>query len=363
MDIGTLLVIGQLGATGYGEATEGRPNAEQRAIVVYTNYARVDPDAWASDYANGGCNTGQFTTSERTPKTPLAYHDGLTEVAQLHSEDMDQHNTMQHDSLDGTPWDERIWPYYPDGNTIAENVAAGYDSARSVVLEGWMCSPGHRSNVMEADFDHVGTGASGGYWTQDFGGGAGGERPAVALGAHEVAGGTVTFAATWSEETGPATLAVETDSDCLDMALVAGDGALGAWEAEASNPGGCTPYRFVWKTADGTLGAVPSTGAWYVGSGCPAWDDAALDSCALDDDRGDDDSESDGDDTGQGPDDDQAEPATECDEEEYVDPQTGNCRARPAREGGAGGCATLPGGGGLTALCALLLGLARRRNA
>ena len=41
-----------------------------------------------------------------------------------------------------------------------------------VVIEGGMCSSGHRSNIMEGDFDDMGTGVESQYYTQDFGGGA-----------------------------------------------------------------------------------------------------------------------------------------------------------------------------------------------
>ncbi|EFL37669.1 conserved hypothetical protein [Streptomyces griseoflavus Tu4000] len=41
-------------------------------------------------------------------------------------------------------------------------------------MEGWLNSPGHRANILKADFTHIGVGFAGGgragtYWTQLFG--------------------------------------------------------------------------------------------------------------------------------------------------------------------------------------------------
>lgn len=67
--------------------------------------------------------------------------------------------------------------YDPTG--WGENIAAGYPSPKAVV-DGWIDSPGHRANLLRADFEHIGIGhyyksGDGGaapyvhYWTQIFG--------------------------------------------------------------------------------------------------------------------------------------------------------------------------------------------------
>jgi uncharacterized protein YkwD len=62
---------------------------------------------------------------------------------------------------------------YSDWETIGENIAAGYPTPDAVV-NGWMSSPGHRSNILSPTYADVGIGlATGGeygtYWTADFG--------------------------------------------------------------------------------------------------------------------------------------------------------------------------------------------------
>ena len=50
-----------------------------------------------------------------------------------------------------------------------ENIAMGQKTAAEVV-KGWMESPGHRANIMNGNFTHIGIGydANGNYWTQQF---------------------------------------------------------------------------------------------------------------------------------------------------------------------------------------------------
>ena len=50
-----------------------------------------------------------------------------------------------------------------------ENIAMGQKTPEQVV-QAWMDSPGHRANIMNSSFTHIGVGyvASGNYWTQQF---------------------------------------------------------------------------------------------------------------------------------------------------------------------------------------------------
>lgn len=68
----------------------------------------------------------------------------------------------------------------PDGSTVfemnnkisGENIAVGYADAADV-MEGWMNSPGHKANILNADYTTIGIGCFciGGiyYWVQNFG--------------------------------------------------------------------------------------------------------------------------------------------------------------------------------------------------
>ncbi|MEZ5317135.1 MAG: CAP domain-containing protein [Vicinamibacterales bacterium] len=109
---------------------------------------------------------------------PLAMNETLRQVARAHSLDMAVNGYFSHTSLDGRTFDQRMSDGgyggpYPWG----ENIAAGYGSPASVV-DGWMNSPGHCTNIMKATYKVIGVGHAqlsgspyGVYWTQDFGGG------------------------------------------------------------------------------------------------------------------------------------------------------------------------------------------------
>lgn len=63
---------------------------------------------------------------------------------------------------------------YPNPVRIGENIAAG-DLTAADVVNGWMNSPGHRANILNAEFREIGVGVlTGGgefgiYWVQVFG--------------------------------------------------------------------------------------------------------------------------------------------------------------------------------------------------
>ena len=105
---------------------------------------------------------------------PLRLCATLTTVAQRHSEDQATTSRMSHTGSNGSTMAQRANAAgYLGWNALAENVAAGYPSVASV-MNGWMGSPGHRTNLLSGTYEHVGIGWSGSgngtlYWTQVFG--------------------------------------------------------------------------------------------------------------------------------------------------------------------------------------------------
>lgn len=101
---------------------------------------------------------------------------------------------MSHTGSDGSTLQIRADRQNFPWKSLGENVAVGFHSAKQVVL-AWMCSPGHRKNLMSCDFDLIGIGISDStegrtYYAQNFacvvgntcqcggGGGGGGGQPA-----------------------------------------------------------------------------------------------------------------------------------------------------------------------------------------
>jgi len=92
----------------------------------------------------------------------------LIATARDHCRDMQTHNFFAHESpVEGkaTPFD-RATQFGTTAN--AENLAAGNVTPAEVV-QGWLDSPGHRSNLLHPEMTRCGVGRVGGYWTALYG--------------------------------------------------------------------------------------------------------------------------------------------------------------------------------------------------
>jgi len=98
----------------------------------------------------------------------LAWHEDAAEVARKHSRDMAEHNFFDHVSAtSGLDPFQRLKQANIHYIMAGENIAAGFPDAIEA-HEGWMNSPGHRKNVLENGFAHLGVGVYGEYYTQAF---------------------------------------------------------------------------------------------------------------------------------------------------------------------------------------------------
>ncbi|MBU1221634.1 CAP domain-containing protein [Myxococcota bacterium] len=162
--------------TGCDDGDSGvKLNEYEEDVFYFTNMARTDPSGYATEYLTPGASNGAYEElSVMTPVAPLEIHEGLTFIAKQHSADLNNNcNKLQHESCDGTSFADRVRPYY--SGSIAENAAWNYPTGESVV-KGWIedfniPSLGHRRNLLNGSYQHIGIGQSGPYVTQDFGGG------------------------------------------------------------------------------------------------------------------------------------------------------------------------------------------------
>ena len=93
----------------------------------------------------------------------------LSKVARDKSKDMQTKNYFSHTSPTyGSPFD-MMKAYGVSYKAAGENIAMGQRSPEEVV-QAWMNSQGHRENIMNPSFTHIGVGhvATGNYWTQMF---------------------------------------------------------------------------------------------------------------------------------------------------------------------------------------------------
>ena len=112
-----------------------------------------------------------LTNQERAKAglSPLAADAPLMASARAKSSDMSTNNYFSHNSPTlGSPFDQ-MKARGINYRAAAENIAMGQRTAQEVVT-GWMNSPGHRENIMNANYTHIGIGydANGHYWTQQF---------------------------------------------------------------------------------------------------------------------------------------------------------------------------------------------------
>ncbi|HEU4407024.1 MAG TPA: CAP domain-containing protein [Polyangiaceae bacterium] len=110
------------------------------------------------------------------PAAPLEPHPALHAAARGHSQDMATQDYFDHTSRDGRTMVTRVRAAGYGGGAIGENIAAGRATAEAVV-DQWVQSPGHCSNLMSREFRFLGVGYAfrpgsrfGHYWTQNFGG-------------------------------------------------------------------------------------------------------------------------------------------------------------------------------------------------
>jgi uncharacterized protein YkwD len=96
----------------------------------------------------------------------------LTAAARAHSTDMATRGYFDHTSPDGVEFATRITQAGYRWSMAAENIAMG-QSSPAEVMDAWMNSEGHRSNILNCRLVHLGVGlAYDGrdrpYWTQEF---------------------------------------------------------------------------------------------------------------------------------------------------------------------------------------------------
>ena len=108
---------------------------------------------------------------------PLKWDEALATAARLHAQVMVSQNLLLHQCLDEPPLEQRAAKAGARFSMIAENIAVGPNP--EIIHNGWMHSPGHRKNILNADLSAVGIatmrGSGGLFAVQDF------SRPVEAL--------------------------------------------------------------------------------------------------------------------------------------------------------------------------------------
>ena len=113
----------------------------------------------------------ELTNQERAKNglKPLALDTELSKVAREKSRDMQSKGYFSHTSPTyGSPFD-MMKKFGISYRSAGENIAMGQRTPEEVV-KAWMNSSGHRANILNSSYTHIGVGhvATGNYWTQMF---------------------------------------------------------------------------------------------------------------------------------------------------------------------------------------------------
>lgn len=99
----------------------------------------------------------------------LTYDWELSRVARIKSQDMRDNRYFSHTSpVYGSPF-QMMKNFGISYRSAGENIARGQATPQAVV-SAWMNSSGHRANILNSSFTHIGVGyvSDGRYWTQMF---------------------------------------------------------------------------------------------------------------------------------------------------------------------------------------------------
>jgi uncharacterized protein YkwD len=105
---------------------------------------------------------------------PLTDSSQLRKAAQRHADDMARRKYFDHRGADGSQPKDRVQRAGYAPRLTGENIAFAPESAEEVVA-GWLASPGHCANIMDARFTETGIAVATGrqrdhiYWVQVFG--------------------------------------------------------------------------------------------------------------------------------------------------------------------------------------------------
>lgn len=146
--------------------TKKQPNTNQEQVVK--PLTQTAPNTAVSEFER---QVVDLTNAERAKAglAPLGMYSPLMDVAEAKSADMARNNYFSHTSPTYVSPFDQIKAAGINYRAAGENIAQGQRTPQQVV-QAWMQSPGHRQNILNANYTHIGVGfvENGYYWTQQF---------------------------------------------------------------------------------------------------------------------------------------------------------------------------------------------------
>lgn len=303
-----------------GEPQDGFPTWRERAILVWTNRARADPQADLAACPKSRCAERDCY---KTAVSPLVFDYKLARSSRFHCANLrlTSNTCLQHPSpctvvsnigdiytpgtcsgapscgcqgghsscgTQGTQPGNRIALFGHTG-TWGENVAydlSNFDPPKIFYL--WLHEPetsstcgfresnGHRYNILSGKYTKLGPGNDKTHWGQDFG--DGGQPDRLVAGVHyPETGSSIDFRANWYAGA-PKASNVNIDGTCTAMTVERGTPENGTYLATVQLASGCHHYFFEYQDSLGTIVTYPTTGSF--GVGCSAdWESSRPTNC------------------------------------------------------------------------------------
>lgn len=146
--------------------------AEARDTRPATAQPAADVQQQVLDRVNRARSRGLRCGSEYfEPAAPLTLSKALFEAAREHAQDMARRAYFDHRAADGSQPKDRVRRAGYRPRLTGENIAFAPETAEEVVA-GWLDSPGHCANIMDARFSQMGVAVAKGrerghfYWVQ-----------------------------------------------------------------------------------------------------------------------------------------------------------------------------------------------------
>jgi uncharacterized YkwD family protein len=155
------------------EQQQAQPKAQEQQAQpqAQKQQQQAKPAAETGELSQYEQKVVELTNQERAKQglPALEVDAELSKVAKEKSRDMQANNYFSQDSPTyGSPFD-MMKQFGIEYSSAGENIAMGQPTPEEVV-QAWMNSEGHRKNIMNSNYTHIGVGhvENGHYWTQQF---------------------------------------------------------------------------------------------------------------------------------------------------------------------------------------------------
>lgn len=166
---GTTGQTGQTNQTGQNAGTNQNTQTGQNTQAGQNTQTGQNNQSSSKDSSQFAKQVLDLVNQERSKAGlgSLSMDDQLSNMAMAKAKDMYDNNYFDHNSpTHGSPFD-MMKEYGITYNSAGENIAKG-QTTPSQVMKDWMNSPGHKANILNKSYSHIGIAFYNNEWVQEF---------------------------------------------------------------------------------------------------------------------------------------------------------------------------------------------------